>query len=274
MQNHKYAHLILCWILPSVAIIAISFLTATIISKDFANDCFTRVIIFVGCLILLLSVYFLMQWVIVNIAMLTTLKNNTDCIYPLTPNIQTNNIESKTLDTVDNKKHSSFKESSNTTTPAKGYQFAKQNISQIMSPENIESAVETAAKQDQKTKIQILEEILDYTVRIMSPYMDKECIGILCKNIELYAEEEYPNITETVITNGALRSIDLRHFGWNIGRRLNYSGRSKATFIKKIFEQELKDSEISSLEQNLKQGGNCIIHIDEPEHDNLKFHLN
>ena len=68
-----------------------------------------------------------------------------------------------------------------------------------------------------------------------------------------------------------LNSLDLRHFGWNIGTRLGYKGDSKAYFIKNVFQEELKHLSLSTLQQTLRQDGKCSIKINIPKADSFQF---
>lgn len=74
--------------------------------------------------------------------------------------------------------------------------------------------------------------------------MDSVNFEKLCNNIRLYIQNEKPITMEPVVTNGELNSLDLRHFGWNIGTRLGYKGDSKAYFIKKCIPRRTKTSVI------------------------------
>ena len=262
-MNHKYENIILWWVLPGIAIIPISFLTANMVSLDFNNDSFTKIITFIWCLMFLFVIYFLTQCLVNNLIMLFTMqkRQKKNEVSGEAPQPSLTECKNGIIQSEDSH---SCRTSISTECP---------NTSQIVLSENIDSILKTAAKQNKELKAEILAEIIKYSIHIMSPHMDRENIEKLCRNIELYAEKEYPDNIEAAITKGTLRSIDFRHFAWNIGKRLNYSGKSKATFIKRVFEQELKESEISSLEQNLKQGGNCIIHIDEPQNDDFRFHI-
>ncbi len=263
-MDHKYENIILWWIFPGIAIIPIAFLIANMVSLDFNNDSFTKIITFIWCVISLFGLYFLIQYLVSNLILLFTLMkhhkkdeaNGTDIVQSTLAENENGIIKSE-----------------NTHSCRTPISTGCKNNAQIILSENIESIVKTAVMQSKELKAEVLAEIIKYSVHIMSSHMNRENIEKLCKNIELYAEKEYPDNLESVVTKGTLRSIDFRHFAWNIGKRLNYSGKSKATFIKIVFEQELKESEISSLEQNLKQGGNCIIHIDEPQNGDFRFHL-
>lgn len=265
--------------MPCTAIIPISFLIANVVSLDFNNDSFTKIITFIWSSLFLLCLYFLIQNLIASLVMLFTLPkpyNNDKAIASsLDDNMNVENQEEKGNEGTHTDKSSSIEKQSNihenTHICSASLNTKYQDIAHPT--EEIESILINTVKKEKEHKAEILEEIIKYTVHVMSSHMDRENIEKLCKNIMLYAEKEYPDILDTVTTNGTLRSIDFRHFAWNIGKRLNYSGKSKATFIKKVFEQELRDSEISSLEQNLKQGGKCLIHIDEPQNGSFKFNL-
>ena len=93
--------------------------------------------------------------------------------------------------------------------------------------------------------------VKDYTYSVLSPYMTDEYLEILCQNIKLYDIPE--SCIVPVKTNGTLNTLDIRHYSWNIGERLGWSGQKRATFIKLCFPTELKDVEVESMRRTLRQ---------------------
>ena len=49
----------------------------------------------------------------------------------------------------------------------------------------------------------------------------------------------------------ALKSIDLMHFGWNIGKSFGKKRIHTATFIKRVFAHALRDIEVSTVERKM-----------------------
>ncbi len=124
-------------------------------------------------------------------------------------------------------------------------------------------------KQDQ-LEINRYEAIKEYTYTVFSPYMTDDYLEILCQNIKLYEIPE--SCINSVLTNGQLNTLDIRHYAWNIGERLGWSGQTRATFIKLCFPKELHDVEVESIRRTLRQKGKCKIGIDIPDKDSYEFH--
>ena len=114
--------------------------------------------------------------------------------------------------------------------------------------------------------------IHEYTTFVMTEFLSKENLEILHENIEYFAHgqsELYKPIRSRL--DNPLRSIDLMHFVWNIGERLNISLIDRATFIHIIFPHELKDASIKYLSKNLRTCGVCKIALDIPETGDYHF---
>lgn len=88
------------------------------------------------------------------------------------------------------------------------------------------------AKQ-QSRKSAIFDAVSEYTCAVFSPYMTDDNLEILNQNIKLY--EVPDSCIIPVYTNGKLNTLDIRHYAWNIGERLGWSGQKRATFIKQCF---------------------------------------
>lgn len=113
---------------------------------------------------------------------------------------------------------------------------------------------------------QTLEKVLSYTGQEMALYMSEKDLQQLYEHIRAFqfaTEQECKQIKTPVTVDAKLKSIDLMHFGWNIGNQFKKSGIETATFIKYIFAKELKDSEISTIKRKLRVEGTCIIKIKE-----------
>ena len=114
--------------------------------------------------------------------------------------------------------------------------------------------------------------IHEYTTFVMTEFLSKEDLEILHENIEYFAHGQsdlYKPIRSKV--DNSLRSIDLMHFVWNIGERLDISLIDRATFIHTIFPHELKDASIKYLAKNLRTCGVCKIALDIPKTGDYHF---
>lgn len=122
-----------------------------------------------------------------------------------------------------------------------------------------QSAIKAKEQAEQKK----LATVLTYTRESFAPYMIEEDLNILCEYICLFhADKDVPKIARTVKVDSAIRTIDLMHFGWNIGYQFSKTGIQIATFIKRVFAEALKESEISTLKSKLRLDGKCTIKID------------
>ncbi len=120
---------------------------------------------------------------------------------------------------------------------------------------------------------QTLEKVLYYTRQEMALYMTEKDLQQLCEHIRAFqfaTEQECEQIKTPVTVDAKLKSIDLMHFGWNIGNQFKKSGIETATFIKYIFAKELKDSEISTIKRKLRVEGTCRIKLTEKLSANVR----
>lgn len=65
-----------------------------------------------------------------------------------------------------------------------------------------------------------------------------------------YLSDALPKI-EPIKSDSQLKTIDIMHFGWNIGKAFGKPRLQTATFIKRIFAHTLRDSEISTIERKM-----------------------
>lgn len=124
----------------------------------------------------------------------------------------------------------------------------------------------TAQQKIQQEQEQTLKDVLTYVGQELSLYMTENELQQLCEHIRFFqfaTEQECEQIKIPVTVDAKLKSIDLMHFGWNIGNQFKKSGIETATFIKYVFAKELKDSEISTIKRKLRAEGTCIIKIKE-----------
>ena len=93
--------------------------------------------------------------------------------------------------------------------------------------------------------------VLDYTKQTMIAYMSEAELDRLCCNITEYSLGDTPREVSPVSVDSALKSIDLMHFGWNIGKAFGKRRIHTATFIKNVFAYALRDLEISTIERKM-----------------------
>ncbi len=78
--------------------------------------------------------------------------------------------------------------------------------------------------------------------------MSEEDLNRLCEYITKYSLGDTPQKVSPVKVDSQLKSIDLMHFGWNLGKAFGKPRLQTATFIKNVFAHALCDSKISTIE--------------------------
>ena len=108
-----------------------------------------------------------------------------------------------------------------------------------------------------------LERVLDYTKQTMVAYMSEAELDRLCGYITEYSLGDTPREVSPVSLDSALKSIDLMHFGWNIGKAFGKKRIHTATFIKNVFAHALRDIEVSTIERKMSHTeSECRIKLD------------
>ena len=108
-----------------------------------------------------------------------------------------------------------------------------------------------------------LQRVLDYTMQTMVVYMSEEELNRLCGYITEYSLGDTPREVSPVSVDSALKSIDLMHFGWNIGKAFGKKRIHTATFIKRVFAHALRDIEVSTIERKMSHTeSECRIKLD------------
>ena len=78
--------------------------------------------------------------------------------------------------------------------------------------------------------------------------MSEEDLNRLCAYVAEYSSGDTLQKISPVKVDSQLKSIDIMHFGWNIGKAFGRKRIHTATFIKNVFAQVLCDLEISTIE--------------------------
>ena len=108
-----------------------------------------------------------------------------------------------------------------------------------------------------------LERVLDYTKQTMVAYMSEAELDRLCGYITEYSLDDTPHEVSPVSVDSELKSIDLMHFGWNIGKAFSKRRIHTATFIKNVFAYALRDIEVSTIERKMSHTeSECRIKLD------------
>lgn len=107
-----------------------------------------------------------------------------------------------------------------------------------------------------------LEKVISYTKQTMVAYMSEEDLNRLCAYIVEYSSGDTLQKVSPVKVDLQLKSIDIMHFGWNIGKAFGRKRVHTATFIKNVFAHTLRDLEISTIERKMSHTeAKCQINL-------------
>lgn len=108
-----------------------------------------------------------------------------------------------------------------------------------------------------------LDKVLSYTKQNLVLYLSETNLNRLCGYItEYYFSDSLPKV-EQIKVDAQLKTIDIMHFGWNIGKAFGKPRLQTATFIKRVFAHTLRDSEISTIERKMSHTeSECKIKLD------------
>ena len=108
-----------------------------------------------------------------------------------------------------------------------------------------------------------LDKVLSYTKQNLVLYLSETDLNRLCEYItEYYFSDSLPKV-EQIKVDAQLKTIDIMHFGWNIGKAFGKPRLQTATFIERVFAHTLRDSEISTIERKMSHTeSECRIKLD------------
>lgn len=131
-------------------------------------------------------------------------------------------------------------------------------------PSEYEVLRANAIAEQERTSQAKLERVLDYTKQTMVAYMSEAELDRLCGYITEYSLGDTPREVSPVSVDSILKSIDLMHFGWNIGKAFGKKRIHTATFIKNVFAYVLRDIEVSTIERKMSHTeSECRIKLDD-----------
>ena len=108
-----------------------------------------------------------------------------------------------------------------------------------------------------------LEKVISYTKQTMVAYMSEEDLNRLCTYVAEYSSGDTLQKISPVKVDSQLKSIDIMHFGWNIGKAFGKKRVHTATFLKNVFAHTLRDLEISTIERKMSHTeSECKIKLD------------
>ena len=254
----------LVWGLPGVAVLAISLMVAVRVGYDFGHDGLVRAVTFIGSNALLWLLYALM------FQMLPAELYAGICKKKLKRQLLTGPEKVIPTDEIQGDSPAVTKGGM-----AADVQTDEQSVTTACNPDTYAMRCEQHRRQCEQEKAGLVNATMDYVNYIMPPYMDEESLASLCGEIRLWTED-CTYRPAAIRLKGKLTTVDLRHFAWNIGERLGkengYDGTARAVFIKTMFPDVFKDTEIESIKNFKLNPRACRIPIDEPEDGSHAFH--
>ena len=108
-----------------------------------------------------------------------------------------------------------------------------------------------------------LDKVIAYTKQTLVLYLDETALNRLCGYVTEYYLSDSLFKVEPIKVDSQLKTIDIMHFGWNIGKAFSKPRLQTATFIKRVFTHTLRDSEISTIERKMAHTeSECKIKLD------------
>ena len=125
------------------------------------------------------------------------------------------------------------------------------SIEESNQPTEYEIFRANAMAEKERASQEKLDKVLAYTKQNLVLYLSETDLNRLCGYItEYYLSDTMPKV-EQIKVDAQLKTIDIMHFGWNIGKAFGKPRLQTATFIKKVFAHTLRDSEISTIERKM-----------------------
>ena len=137
------------------------------------------------------------------------------------------------------------------------------SIEESNQPTEYEIFRANAMAEKERASQEKLDKVLSYTKQNLVLYLSETDLNRLCGYItEYYLSDTMPKV-EQIKVDAQLKTIDIMHFGWNIGKAFGKPRLQTATFIKRVFAHTLRDSEISTIERKMSHTESvCKIKLD------------
>ena len=138
------------------------------------------------------------------------------------------------------------------------------SIEESNQPTEYEIFRANAMAEKERASQEKLDKVLSYTKQNLALYLSETDLNRLCGYItEYYLSDTLPKV-EQIKVDAQLKTIDIMHFGWNIGKAFGKPRLLTATFIKRVFAHTLRDSEISTIERKMSHTeSECRIKLDK-----------
>lgn len=138
------------------------------------------------------------------------------------------------------------------------------SIEEFNQPSEYEILRANAMAEKERASQEKLNKVIAYTKQTLVSYLDEAALNRLCGYVaEYYLLDTLPKV-EPIKVDSQLKTIDIMHFGWNIGKAFSKPRLQTATFIKRVFAHTLRDSEISTIERKMSHTeSGCKIKLDK-----------
>ena len=135
-------------------------------------------------------------------------------------------------------------------------------IEVLNQPSEYEISHANAMAEKERASQEKLAKVIAYTKQTLVLYLDEAALNRLCGYVtEYYLSDTLPKV-EHIKVDSQLKTIDIMHFGWNIGKAFGKPRLQTATFIKRIFAHTLRDLEISTIERKMSHTeSECKINL-------------
>lgn len=241
--------------LPGTAILAVSLILSCKVGNDFGGSTFVNTVSFRGSNVLLWLLYLvLFQYLPVDLMRIWLSKKNSAGIDAAETSTDINTVKHP-ITTV-----------------------------QPMTAEEYKAHCAEFERKKQEEHQKLVNPIMDYVGRVMSPFMEEKDLDLLRNEIRAWCDNpgykpQPVKLKPAHEYKDKLKTVSFKHFVWNIAARLGfengYSVRIQAKFIKSLFPNELADIEAKSLERSLTSSpDDGHIKLDRPVYtDNYIFHF-
>ena len=137
------------------------------------------------------------------------------------------------------------------------------SIEESNQPSEYEILRANAIAEKERTSQEKLNKVIAYTKQTLVSYLDETALNRLCGYVTRYYLSNSLSKIEPIKVDSQLKTIDIMHFGWNIGKAFGKPRLQTATFIKRVFAHTLRDSEISTIERKMSHTESvCKIKLD------------
>ena len=136
-------------------------------------------------------------------------------------------------------------------------------IEVLNQPSEYEISRANAMAEKERASQEKLDKVIAYTKQTLVLYLDETALNRLCGYVTEYYLSDSLFKVEPIKVDSQLKTIDIMHFGWNIGKAFGKPRLQTATFIKRIFAHTVRDSEISTIERKMSHTESvCKIKLD------------